>query len=109
MPEKNQRRIPAKRNIQNLTKVTKTTPLLIKTTPESFKTIPKPYYFLTLFDRIYRFLRFCDVASSRQTQRTYATPILLIQSRQIGTKLIIFFTLLLIFRLFNRILPFPLA
>jgi len=63
--KKNQQRICAKRNIENLTKVTKTIPLLIKTLPFLIKTIPKPYYFLTLFVRIFHFLRFCAVAKSR--------------------------------------------
>jgi hypothetical protein len=51
-------------NFQNLSKPIYFRQLLIKTTPESFKTIPKLYYFLTLFIRIFFFLRFCAVASS---------------------------------------------
>jgi len=45
-------------NFQNLSKVVFSILFLIKTTPFFIKTIPKPYYFLTLFIRIFFFLRF---------------------------------------------------
>jgi hypothetical protein len=64
--QKNLQRNLAKRNIQNLTKVTFFRPLLTKTLPESIKTIPKPHHFLTLFDEIFHFLCFCAVAKFRQ-------------------------------------------
>jgi hypothetical protein len=53
-------------NFQNLSKVAFSTLFLIKTTPFLIKTISKLYYFLTLFIRIFHFLRFCAVAFSRQ-------------------------------------------
>jgi hypothetical protein len=52
-------------NFQNLSKPIYFRPLLIKTPPQSFKTIPKLYYFLTLFIRIFFFLRFRAVPLSR--------------------------------------------
>jgi len=45
-------------NFQNRPKVAFSILLLIKTTPFLIKTTPKPYYFLTLFVRIFYFLRF---------------------------------------------------
>jgi len=53
-------------NFQNLPKVAFSTPFLIKTTPLFIKTIPKPYYFLTLFVRIFYFLRFRASAFSQK-------------------------------------------
>jgi hypothetical protein len=52
-------------NFQNLSKPIYFRPLLIKTPPQSFKTILKLYHFLTLFVRIFFFLRFRAVAKSR--------------------------------------------
>jgi hypothetical protein len=59
MPKKNPQRIPAKHIFKNLTKPTKTIPLLTKTTLKPHHFLPKPYYFLTLFVGIFHFLRFC--------------------------------------------------
>jgi hypothetical protein len=64
MPKKNQQRISAKRIFKNLTKPTKTIPLLTKTTLKPHHFLPKPYHFLTLFVRIFHFLRFRAAAKS---------------------------------------------
>jgi len=71
-------------NFQNLSKVAFSTLFLTKTTPLLIKTISKLYYFLTLFDGIFYFLRFRASAFPQffccgfaPIQRTYATHLLL--------------------------------